>query len=556
MSGTYAGALTLTIPLAALASDAVSLTVDDLVVRVTARGGSGGGASSSSLATPADAPAATASSTTNDAARLVAGGVESVLHRLRVTATRVAVRVELPPSPGDATPAPSGVALLLRASEVAVAGDAPARGDAGGVTVLAKRVSVAGVTLEVLARRRKGRREEDDVGAASSSTDDDDTTTSTPPITIIGGARGARGAAATARVALTWRTLTDGTPPHPPSLDAELSLDPTSIRLEARSLALLAAAAAAWPVPESRRPAPPPRSPQRASSTFYDAESGVTASAASLASFMSCAASAVSCERSDGGEDGTAPQPAWCVRLSVAAAEGVLFYEDGATPRPSTGIGGRPRLALAIGAADGRASGAGGSDFDARLAVYDVRASDVARRATGRPASKAAAARRAPATLPALAGGGVRPAHASCARRNRRGGAGAAATTVAGLAAVSTDGGNANDPVTDSDSDSALDEWPLLAVAGGRRGGAPALELRTSAARRGGGHHRRPRAGGHAVAVPAPAGASGVRAGGGGRERRRGWSGGDGHHTSHTTIPRAGAVRLPAPRHHGAAATG
>ena len=463
----------------------MSLTVDDLVVRVTARGG-GSGDGAGNPPAPADAPPPTApSTTTNDAARLVAGGLESVLHRLRVTATRVAVRVELPPSPGAASPAPDGVALLLRASEVAVAGDAPARGDAGGVIVLAKRVSVAGVTLEVVARRRRSRREEgDDDGGAS--TDDDDTTTS-PPITIIGGARGARGAAATVRVALTWRTPSDGGPPPPPSLDAELSLDPISIRLEARSLALLAAAAAAWPAPEARRPAPPRSPPQRASSTFYDAESGATASAASLASFMSCAASAVSCERSDGGEDGTTLDPAWCVRLSVAAAECVLFYEDGHTPRPSIGIGGRPRLALAIGAADGRASGAGGSDFDARLAVYDVRASDVARRATGKADSKAAAARRAPGTLPALAGGVARPAHASCARRGRRGASGAAATTVAGLAAVPTDGGNAGvTPDSDSDSDTALDEWPLLAVAGGRRGGAPALELRASAARRGG----------------------------------------------------------------------
>lgn len=100
-----------------------------------------------------------------DGVQLLAGGLEALLQRLRVTAHRIAVRVELPspsaeadegarePRPGTAE---SGVLLRLSAEEVVYCGVLPSapheaskRASSDGNSVLQKMVTFSGLTVDL-----------------------------------------------------------------------------------------------------------------------------------------------------------------------------------------------------------------------------------------------------------------------------------------------------------------------------------------------------------------------------------------------------------------------
>jgi len=501
VTGACAGSITVAAPLASLAADPVQVSLDELVVTLAPREGRGsGGGAAGAAPTPAarsnddgapPSPSPSPSGPAADGVRLVASGIESVLHRVMVVATRVAVRVELPPGEGPAAAAArDGVALLLRASEVTLAGDAPVPSP-GGSTSLTKRVSVVGLTAEVAARRgRHAARATPPSSPSSASSHNDDELAC-----VLLGGRGAAGVGGSLTATLE-RGVSGG---RAAALTVDASLDAASLRVGARSLALLEAAAEAWPkgggasVPPRPSPRPSPALDSTASSddAFFDCASDMASSSASIASFLAGAARAVTGVGAEERARDPSPPPTWTLRLALAGVECVLFYDETpAGPPPARGgVGGRPRLALAVGAADGRATGSGAAAFDARLAVYDVRASDLApkgRAGSGRARRDARAlttARAAPGVLPPLEAG-TRPPHASLARRRvmrpASAGAGPRRRTVASLAAAA---GAAPTSLSDSEPDSDLNEWPLLAVAGGGRGGAPALELRAQRGR-------------------------------------------------------------------------
>lgn len=107
----YVGSVRLTIPLTALYSESWRVDLEDVFVTVEP-------APPICRATPAQAtqapPAEDARSAVGEGVRLIAGGLEAILQRLRATVTRVVVRVNLPRDARDAKLPPLAATLRLQ----------------------------------------------------------------------------------------------------------------------------------------------------------------------------------------------------------------------------------------------------------------------------------------------------------------------------------------------------------------------------------------------------------------------------------------------------------